>query len=263
MRAVSNLSVRPYEDYLGAWTLVSYGSAIVGEKGYQFTETPLQFNVRIEKDVEGQSYKVYGWNADTEFANANPFIMNYDPKETEGIGGWLNIPLAQVVKTEGNIDWTLCPRFLSGETYYYYTNTDMDKAFIGAREKEGAVVIQGGQYEFTGGIGVVQILSMNFMGIDKDNPKGEAKPGRWRRNMRWRPMFSSRVIFRHRMPAIGCRLVVKPLISHAFRRRLIPLPAFRRLLRSVLLGMWPNRRISVRSMADRQECSDLGRLPNR
>ena len=164
-----------YEDYLGAWTLVSYGSAIVGEKGYQFTETPLQFNVRIEKDVEGQSYKVYGWNADTEFANANPFIMNYDPKETEGIGGWLNIPLAQVVKTEGNIDWTLCPRFLSGETYYYYTNTDMDKAFIGAREKEGAVVIQGGQYEFTGGIGVVQILSMNFMGIDKDNPKGEAQ----------------------------------------------------------------------------------------
>lgn len=51
----------------------------------------------------------------------------------------------------------------------------MDKAFIGAREKEGAVVIQGGQYEFTGGIGVVQILSMNFMGIDKDNPKGEAQ----------------------------------------------------------------------------------------
>lgn len=135
----------------------------------------MQFNVRIEKDVEGQSYKVYGWNADTEFANANPFIMNYDPKETEGIGGWLNIPLAQVVKTEGNIDWTLCPRFLSGETYYYYTNTDRIKAFIGAREKEGAVVIQGGQYEFTGGIGVVQILSMNFMGIDKDNPKGEAQ----------------------------------------------------------------------------------------
>lgn len=94
MQAGIELVGSTYEDYLGAWTLVSYGSAIVGEKGYQFTETPLQFNVRIEKDVEGQSYKVYGWNADTEFANANPFIMNYDPKETEGIGGWLNIPLA-------------------------------------------------------------------------------------------------------------------------------------------------------------------------
>ena len=163
-----------YEDYLGAWTLVSAGgSAVLSDGKVKFTNNPLYYDIRIEKNVENQSYKVYGWNTDTEFANAHPFVMNYDPTEESGISGWIDIPLAQVVATEGNIDWTLCPRFLANNNYYYYPNTNMTQAFFGASEAGGSVIIMGNSYKFEDPIGVVDILSMSLFGIDKTDSEAD------------------------------------------------------------------------------------------
>lgn len=160
-----------YEDYLGNWTLVSSGAFVLTD-GISITKDPLYYSIRIDKDVEGQSYKVYGWNTDTEFANAHPFVMNYDPTESGGISGWVNIPLAQLLATEGNIDWMLCPRFVAGTSYYSYPNTDMEDAFFGATEASGMVLIVGNTYEFTG-IGEADMQAMSLIGYDRTDENAQ------------------------------------------------------------------------------------------
>lgn len=161
-----------YEDYLGSWTLISSGSAEISGNSIQFTQNPVQYSLRIEENVKGQSYKVYGWNTDTEFANAHPFVMDYDPAEDGGVSGWVMIPLAQKLATEGNIDWMLCPRFVANNSYYFYSNTDMSQAFYGATESSGMVLIVGNSYSFS--IGEAQMRAMSIMGIDNTNTNAPA-----------------------------------------------------------------------------------------
>ena len=153
-----------YSDYLGEWTLTSSGRFILTDTGVNGSEEPVTFNLRIEQNVENQDYKVYGWNSDTEFANAHPFIAEYDPTEEGGISGWMNINLAQVLYTEGNIDWTLCPRFIAAQTYYYYSGTDL--AFYGAI-LDGTVIILGNKLKFEAPIGEVQMMAMSVFGLDR------------------------------------------------------------------------------------------------
>ena len=153
-----------YSDYLGEWTLTSSGRFILTDTGVNGSEEPVTFNLRIEQNVENQDYKVYGWNSDTEFANAQPFIAEYDHTEEGGISGWMNINLAQVLYTEGNIDWTLCPRFIAAQTYYYYSGTDL--AFYGAI-LDGTVIILGNKLKFEAPIGEVQMMAMSVFGLDR------------------------------------------------------------------------------------------------
>lgn len=155
-----------YSDYLGEWTLTSSGRFVLTDTGVSGSEEPVTFNLRIEQNVENQDYKVYGWNSDTEFANAHPFIAEYDPTEEGGISGWMNINLAQVLYTEGNIDWTLCPRFIAAQSYYYYSNTDMDMAFYGAI-LDGTGIILGNKFKFEAPIGEVQMMAMSVFGLDR------------------------------------------------------------------------------------------------
>jgi len=161
-----------YEDYLGDWTLVSSGQFVRSDNKISRTEDPLYYSIRIDKNVDGQSYKVYGWNTDTEFANVHPFVMNYDPAESGGISGWLAIPLAQVLATEANIDWMLCPRFIGNDTYYFYSDTDMAEAFIGATDASGMVLVVGNTYNFNG-IGKVDMQAMSIFGVDKTDENAD------------------------------------------------------------------------------------------
>lgn len=167
------LTSATYEDYLGNWTVVSAGSAVLSSDGLSITQDPLYYSIRIEENVKDESYKVYGWNTDSEFANAHPFVMNYDPTQTEGISGWLEIPLAQKLFTEDNIDWTLCPRFILGNSYYYYSDTDLSQAFIGVTEASGMVIIMGNEYNF-GADGSAEMQAMSILGLDNTNE--EARP---------------------------------------------------------------------------------------
>lgn len=160
-----------YEDYLGNWTLISAGSTEISGTQVKITDNKLTYAIRIEENVKGQSYKVYGWNTDSAFAEAHPFVMDYDPTEEEGISGWIGIPLAQKLVTEEKIDWTLCPRFVLNNNYYYYSNTDMKQAFIGASEASGMVVILGSTYTFD--VGSAQMMAMSIMGLDNTNPQAQ------------------------------------------------------------------------------------------
>lgn len=169
-----------FSDYIGNWTLTSSASMIISGNQVSSSSEPATYNLKIEENVKDKSYKVYGWSADSEFANANPFVMNYDAAATDGISGWITIPLAQKLLTEGNIDWTLCPRFIGGnssgsKSYYFYDDTDMDKAFFGATEATGAVIIMGNSYGFNAPIGNVDILAMSFVGIDNTNPNANVQ----------------------------------------------------------------------------------------
>ena len=157
-----------YADYLGNWTLTSSGRYTITDTGISGTDDPVTFNLRIEQNVENQDYKVYGWSSDTDFANAHPFIMEYDPVEDGGISGRVNINLAQVLYTEENIEWTLCPRFIAGNSYYLYSEPDMSMAFYGATMSDGSVLIIGNTFGFEG-IGEATMAAMSVCGIDATN----------------------------------------------------------------------------------------------
>ena len=169
-----------YEDYIGNWTLTSSGTITISGNQVSSSNDPITHNLKIEENVKDKSYKVYGWSGDTEFANANPFVMNYDATVDSGISGWVLIPLAQKLQTEGNIDWMLCARFIGGNSsggnsYYFYDSTNMDEAFFGATEASGAVIIMGNTYEFNDPIGKADILAMSFVGVDKTNPDADVQ----------------------------------------------------------------------------------------
>ena len=158
-----------YSDYLGDWTLTSYGSFIVSENGVSGSKDPLTFNLRFEQNVADKSYKVYGWSTDTEFGNAHPFVMNYDPVEDNGISGWVDVTLSQTVATEGDIQWILSPRFIVGQSYYYYSGNNLDYAFFGATLEDGSVYIIGNEFNFSE-IGTVEMEAMGYVGLNSANP---------------------------------------------------------------------------------------------
>lgn len=164
-----------YADYLGDWTLTSAGRYTISDQGISGSEEPVIFNLRIEENTKDQDYKVYGWSSDTEFANAHPFIMKYDSTEESGISGWANIDLAQVLYTEGNIEWTLCPRFIADQSYYYYSEQNLSPAFLGAKLSDGSALIIGNIFEFTDETGTTSfeatMAAMSIMGIDTTDPK--------------------------------------------------------------------------------------------
>ena len=164
-----------YADYLGDWTLTSAGRYTISDQGISGSEEPVIFNLRIEENTKDQDYKVYGWSSDTEFANAHPFIMKYDSTEESGISGWANIDLAQVLYTEGNIEWTLCPRFIADQYYYYYSEQNLSPAFLGAKLSDGSALIIGNIFEFTDETGTTSfeatMAAMSIMGIDTTDPK--------------------------------------------------------------------------------------------
>lgn len=95
-----------YESYLGTWTLKPaaglyyYISEDGSSRWWDWTDR-VSFKLRIEQNVAGESYKVYGWG---ETGNDLPFIMNYNKF------GRVEINLPQTVKAPDGTSWDYVPR---------------------------------------------------------------------------------------------------------------------------------------------------------
>lgn len=98
--------VPSYESYLGNWTLTPaqglfyYISEDGNSRWWDWTDR-VRFNLRIEANVPGESYKVYGWG---ETEDDLPFIMNYNPY------GRVEINLPQTVTDPGGGSWDYVAR---------------------------------------------------------------------------------------------------------------------------------------------------------
>lgn len=74
-----------YESYLGEWTATPSAGLYYYYDGdtpkwWDWTSAPA-FDITIEEDVPGESYKVYGWDG-KDFTKEHPFIMTYDEEGT-------------------------------------------------------------------------------------------------------------------------------------------------------------------------------------
>lgn len=74
-----------YESYLGKWTATPSAGLYYYYDGntpkwWDWTSAPA-FDITIEENVAGESYKVYGWDG-KDFTKEHPFIMNYDEEGT-------------------------------------------------------------------------------------------------------------------------------------------------------------------------------------
>ena len=81
-----------YLAFLGNWTVTGHSS-----KDYK---TPLTYNLRIEQSVVNDSYKVYGWSAES-FGETLPFIAKYN-KTTKKMDIYGNQFISDVETSEGN-----------------------------------------------------------------------------------------------------------------------------------------------------------------
>ena len=81
-----------YLAFLGNWTVTGKSS-----KDYK---TPLTYNLRIEQSVVNDSYKVYGWSAES-FGETLPFIAKYN-KATKKMDIYGNQFISDVETQDGN-----------------------------------------------------------------------------------------------------------------------------------------------------------------
>ena len=81
-----------YLAFLGNWTVTGKSS-----KDYK---TPLTYNLRIEQSVVNDSYKVYGWSAET-IGETHPFIAKYN-RATKKMDIYGNQFISDVETSEGN-----------------------------------------------------------------------------------------------------------------------------------------------------------------
>ena len=99
--AVGESYTPSYDAYLGSWTLKPaqglyyYISEDGNSRWWDWTDR-VSFDLRIEPDVYGQTYKVYGWG---ETGDDLPFIMNYNKH------GRVEINLPQTVEAPDGSSW--------------------------------------------------------------------------------------------------------------------------------------------------------------
>lgn len=138
---VGEVTIPSYESYLGTWTLKP------SQGLYWYTPGPwwdwtdrVEYTIRVEQNVAGQNYKVYGW---AETGDDLPFIMNYTAQ------GRVEINLPQVVKDSDNVEWTYVGRYNYGFSYFTaFTEEDVEPAFSGWIKSDGSFTMRGRKFLF-------------------------------------------------------------------------------------------------------------------
>lgn len=96
-----------YEDYLGTFDLTpDRGLFWYTDGPYWQWKDDVKFTLRIEENVKGESYKVYGWGLS---GDEIPFIMNYN-----SFNGKVSINLPQTVKDANGTEW----KYVARTSYY-------------------------------------------------------------------------------------------------------------------------------------------------
>lgn len=118
-------SVPGYEFYLGEWTVTSNTALYVYHendvpKWWDWTNAET-FDITIAEDVQGKSYKVYGWDG-KDITSTYPFIMNYDER------GIALCPSPQVIGTADGTTYAMARATYSGTAWVAMGASD--EAFI-------------------------------------------------------------------------------------------------------------------------------------
>ncbi len=110
---VANHSNMTYDGFLGNWSVSTYDAVYLssGSSWWQWAG-PQTFDVTIEPDVYGKSYKVYGWEGNS-VSKELPIIFNY-----EGVG-MLSCESPQTVGVVDGVTYVM-----SRGTYTYYPTKD-------------------------------------------------------------------------------------------------------------------------------------------
>ena len=128
-------SVPGYEFYLGEWT-VTPGTALYVyhendvPKWWDWTNAEA-FDITITEDVQGKSYKVYGWDG-KDITGTYPFIMNYDDR------GIALCPSPQVIGTADGTIYAMSRATYSGAAWAAMAASD--DAFVLETSMSGGAV---------------------------------------------------------------------------------------------------------------------------
>lgn len=123
-----------YAEYLGTFDLTPDNGLFWFEEGpYWQWKDNVKFTLRIEADVEGSTYKVYGWG---EAGDEIPFIMNYNK-----LSGLAEINLPQVVKDADGEEWTYVARKSYSLAATSIVNESLTPTFVLKKNLSGSFVI--------------------------------------------------------------------------------------------------------------------------
>lgn len=130
-----------YESYLGTWALTpSQGLFWYTPGPWWDWKNDVSFTLRIEENVKGKSYKVYGWG---KSGDDLPFIMNY----TEH--GRVEINLPQTVTAKDNTKWQYTARRTYSLNYVNFITDTVEPAFSGYLNSNGNFSMRSMKYNFT------------------------------------------------------------------------------------------------------------------
>jgi hypothetical protein len=139
--AVGSVTKPSYESYIGTWTLTpSQGLFWYTPGPWWDWKDNVSFTLRIEENVAGESYKVYGWG---ESGDGLPFIMDYNDY------GRVEINLPQTVTDADGGQWQYVARQNYSTAYRYFILNDVEPAFIGYINSGGNFTIKSYKYNFT------------------------------------------------------------------------------------------------------------------
>lgn len=128
-------SVPGYEFYLGEWTVTPGAALYVYHendvpKWWDWTNAEA-FDITITEDVQGKSYKVYGWDG-KDITGTYPFIMNYDDR------GIALCPSPQVIGTADGTTYAMSRATYSGAAWAAMAASD--DAFVLETSMSGGAV---------------------------------------------------------------------------------------------------------------------------
>lgn len=128
-------SVPGYEFYLGEWTVTPGAALYVYHendvpKWWDWTNAEA-FDITITEDVQGKSYKVYGWDG-KDITGTYPFIMNYDDR------GIALCPSPQVIGTADGTIYAMSRATYSGAAWAAMAASD--DAFVLETSMSGGAV---------------------------------------------------------------------------------------------------------------------------
>lgn len=130
-----------YQSYLGTWTLTPSQGLFWYVPGpwWDWTDR-VSYTLRVEENVAGESYKVYGWG---ETGDNLPFIMNYNKY------GRVEISMPQnVTDPEGN-QWQYVARQNYSSRYTSVIPATVDPAFVGYLNEGGNFTFKALKSNFT------------------------------------------------------------------------------------------------------------------
>lgn len=130
-----------YGAYLGVWTLKpSQGLFWYTPGPWWDWKDDVSYTLRIEENVAGQSYKVYGWG---ETGDDLPFIMNYNEF------GRVEIDLPQTVTAPDDSSWQYMARQNYSLRYAWFVPGPVTPAFTGYIDSSGNFTIRALRSDFT------------------------------------------------------------------------------------------------------------------